>query len=662
MHTIEHMPAAARQAFNTLRAHLEPELRTACSARDADLFLIRLSRSFSDLYLPLHKIYGFRPDFQELDYLMTLGTMMLHYYTARPEHMRVLDMERMVSPDWFQHETMIGYTCYADLFAGSLHGMLEHLNYLQEMGIRYVRVLPAVSPRAGLYKGWRTNDKDQPATELGRMEDLAMLAQELHTRGMCLCVDLTVNHTTHDHEWAMQAKKGNWTYIDYYLTFDDRSTLDAYESSLREVYPELAPGNFTWVSEITKKGRWVWTTFHSHQWDLNYRNPAVFRDMVDNMLSLANQGIDVLRLDALPYIWKNVGTNCENQPEMHQLVQAFRAAVRIVAPGVLFEAETNAPPDKLVAYMGIGPSAGRECDLVGHSQLMALLWSTLASRRVGLMTSMLTHMHLLPPGTSWVTYIRNHEEITWSITDEYSNPVGEDAGMHQHFLNDFYAGKYAGSFARGALFQPNAETQEARISGTTSSLAGLERALQSGDFYQMGLAVRRIMLLYSVVMATGGIPVIAMGDELGMLNDMSFAQDPDRAKDNRWMHRPRMDWDMVAQCHDRHGIVAHMFEGLCHLAQVRASTPELRADAMSTPLVTDNEHVFALARRHARGPFLLLANFHEHAQTVSARLLEQAGLRGTVCNVLGKENQDVPITDWRICLEPYESMWLVSDV
>lgn len=658
MHNLHAMTPQARSSFEALKQRLESPLRKYCPTRDGDLFLLRLERYFNDFYGPLVQLYGQRADFTQQ--LTALADLMLDGYLARSDALRLLDIERQLSPDWFQHQAMLGYVCYASRFAGSLREVGERLDYLQELGVTYLHLMPVLEPRPGPNDGgYAVKDYRTINPALGSMQDLSRLAKELHARGISLCIDLVLNHTAREHAWAQRAMQGEQTYLDYYLTFPDRTLPDQYERTLREVFPDFAPGNFTWYPEMAETGRWVWTTFNEYQWDLNYRNPAVFREMVDTMVFLANYGADVLRLDAIPFIWKNMGTDCENQPEAHLLVQAFRGVMRVVAPGVIFKAEAIVPPEKLVPYLGVGTAAGKECELAYNNQLMVLLWSTLASRNVRLMTCALHQLPPTPAGTTWLTYLRNHDDIGWAITDENAAAVGENAFLHRQFLNDFYSGSFPGSFANGALFQYNPVTRDARISGTTAALAGLERAMQtpSAD-HQQQEAVARIVLLHSVILAFGGIPLLYMGDELGLPNDYRFADDEAKAADNRWLHRPAMDWQRAQQRHDAQSIAGRIYQRLRQLIAIRAATPALHGAALTQPMWTDNEHVFALARQHPGGNLLLLANFHEAAQDVSADLLWHAGLRGSVCNLLAAEAGPPPMSGGRLHLAAYESMWL----
>jgi amylosucrase len=380
------------------------------------------------------------------------------------------------------------------------------------------------------------------------------------------------------------------------------------------VFPDFKPSNFSWSEEL---GRWVWTTFNAWQWDLDYGNPAVFAAMLGNLLHLANVGVDVLRLDAVPFMWKRLGTNCQNQPEVHELLQAYRAIVRVVAPAMAFKAEAIVSPHDLVGYLGLGRHAGRECDLAYHNSLMVLVWSTLATRRVELMTRTLRAMPVAPAGSSWIMYVRCHDDIGWAITEDNAAAAGEDAHEHRKFLVRFFKGDFWESFARGAVFQPEFNG-EGRTSGTAASLAGLQAGLEAGDAHAVDLAVRRLVLLYAVVFSYGGIPLVYMGDELGLLNDPSHRDDPQRAADNRWLHRPAMDWEAAERRRVPESVEARLFGGLRDLAAARRECVALHGAGTVEPFGTGNPHVFGYRRDHLGSAFLALANFSEHEQAVGA--------------------------------------------
>jgi amylosucrase len=601
---------------------IERLARERLGAREADAFLARLEQSAFDIREPLEALYGDVVDIDEL--VNDLVCDAIDAAAARPAKLRILDRRREIDPAWFQRSRMIGYVAYADRFAGSLEGVAKHLDYLVELGVTYLHLMPLLKPRAGENDGgYAVQDYDEVDPRVGTMADLQALADDLHERGIALCIDLVVNHTAREHQWAQQALAGDPVYRDCYLVFPDRTLPDAYERTLPEVFPDMAPGSFTEVEGLG----WVWTTFHEFQWDLNYANPIVFRAMLGTMFALANRGIDVLRLDAVPVLWKRMGTDCQNQPEAHLLVQAFRALTGLAAPGLALKAEAIVSPDMLVQYLGAHDRYQPECDLAYDNQLMVMLWSTLASRDVRLAEQALSRRRPAPQSTSWVTYVRCHDDIGWAVSDEDAAAVGLNGFSHRRFLNDYYSGRFAGSFARGALFQQNEATGDARISGSAASLCGIESALASGDDHELTLALRRLESMYAVVFSFGGIPLIYMGDELAMRNDPHWDDDPAHADDNRWMHRPPMDWVAAGRRIDAKTLEGKAFSAIRRLVDARQSLLALRAGGETEIVPTESNGVLAYRRVHPRSaPFLALTNFSGVTQNLDADVVARAGL------------------------------------
>lgn len=617
---------------------------------EQEIFRLRLEQHWPDVLRPLSRLYASHPQFEV--WLEKFLHIVARNYAERPFPLRLLDLQRTMEPDWFQQSSMVAYVCYTDRFAGTLKGITNKIPYLKELGITYLHLMPLLQPRAGANDGgYAVQNYRQVNEKLGTMTDLADLAAQLRHNGISLCVDLVCNHTAKEHEWAQKAMDGDPTYQDYYLMFPDRTLPDQYELTLPEVFPDFAPGNFTWYDKI---GRWVWTTFNEYQWDLNYQNPAVFAEMLDTILFLANQGVEILRLDAVAFMWKRLGTDSQNQPEAHAILQAFRALSRIAAPGLILKAEAIVSPDKLIPYLGRGEATNKECELAYHNVLMVLLWSSLAERRVTLLTKTLQNMPAIPSGCAWNTYVRCHDDIGWAVTDEDAAAVGLNGFLHRAFLSDFYSGRFSHSFARGATFQFNPKTGDRRISGSLASLAGLEAALFTKDWAAVDLAVRRIILLHSLILAFGGIPLLYMGDELGLLNDKSYLDNPDLADDNRWMHRPFMDWETAEKRHDWLNINGRIFQSIVHLIQTRKKLPALHAQAAAYPVWTHNEQVFGLLRQSPRGRLLILANFSEHSQAIPRHRLHELGFDGTLVDHLQNST-----SSWQeIVLEPYQTQWL----
>jgi amylosucrase len=631
---------------------VEDEARSRLGPAEADAFLTRLETLSFDITGPLGQVYGDVTDVGKLATELVLDA--LAAAAARPPELRRLDRRREIDPAWFQRSRMIGYVCYADRFAGSLRGVREHLDYLVELGVSYLHLMPLLRPRAGESDGgYAVADYGQVDPRVGTMDDLEELAADLRQRGIALCVDLVLNHTAREHEWARKALAGEPGYRELYLIYPDRAEPDVYERTLPEVFPGIAPGSFT---EVPGLG-WVWTSFHEYQWDLNYANPAVFRAMLRTMLDLANRGIDVLRLDAAPFLWKRKGTDCQNQPEAHLLVQAFRALTRLAAPGLALKAEAIVSPDLLAQYLGAHDRFRPECDLAYDNQLMVMLWSSLASRDVRLAAHALSRRRPAPAPTSWVTYVRCHDDIGWAVSDHDAAAAGVDGFAHRRFLADFYAGDFPGSFGRGARFQDNPATGDARTSGMAASLCGIEAALEAGDPGALTAAIRRLESMYAIAFSFGGIPLIYMGDELALGNDPGWMTDPEHAHDNRWMHRPPMDWAAAARRHDQGSLEGRVFGAIARLARARRSLLALRAGGSTEVLPAGHRSVLAYRRAHPRSaPFLSLTNFSDVTQSADAGILARAGLYQPV-HVHSTAGR-LDLAGGRIELPPWGFAWL----
>ncbi|QNN54284.1 amylosucrase [Nocardioides mesophilus] len=618
-------------------------------ARDA-AFAARLDALWPDVLRTLQPLYGDHADFPGL--LDRLRTVLATAHAERSPRLRALDERRLVTPDWFQRTDMLGYVCYTDRFAGTLSDLPGRIEYLRELGASYLHLMPLLTPRQGPNDGgYAVADYRSVDPRVGTVDDLRAVADALHEDGISLVLDLVCNHTAREHEWATKAIAGDPAYLAYYRSYPDRTEPDRWERTLPEVFPDFAPGNFTWVPELD---RWVWTTFNDYQWDLDYTNPDVFVEMLEVICYLANLGVDVVRLDAVAFMWKRMGTNCQNQPEVHLILQAWRALSRVVAPATILLAEAIVSPEDLVGYLGQGEGAGKECELAYHNVLMVTLWSALAEQNAVLLTSTVQAMPQIPPSSAWLTYARLHDDIGWAITDENAGAVGLDAFAHRSFLSDFYSGGFPGSFARGAVFQENPRTGDRRISGSLASLAGLEAALEAragGDPQGEELvdaAVARILLLHHLILTFGGIPLVNMGDEIGMCNDWSYADDPDHAEDNRWLHRPRMDWDDAVRRHDPSTVEGRIFTELRRLVALRAATPQLHAQARTEALWSGNPRVFALLRDSARGQVLVVANVSPHPTTY-----DLPDGWGSVIDLVSDER-----AEGSAGLRPYQVRWL----
>ena len=574
----------------------------------------------------------------------------------RSPELRRLDEARLLRPDWLQQPDMVGYVCYADRFAGNLRGVKDHVDYLDGLGVRYLHIMPFLEPRPGANDGgYAVADYRTIRPDLGTMDDLEELTAELRAHRISLVMDLVINHVAAEHEWAVRDRAGEAAYRDYFLMYPDRSIPDAYERTLPEVFPDFAPGNFTWNEQANA---WVWTTFNDYQWDLNWANPDVLCEFDDLMCWLANKGVEVFRLDAIAFTWKRMGTNCQNQPEVHDLTQIMRACMRIAAPSVAFKAEAIVSPEDLMAYLGTGEHYGLVSDMTYHNELMVQLWNCLATAESRMAEVALSTMPTKPPSTTWATYVRCHDDIGWAISDADAAAVGVDGYEHRRFLSDFYSGQYKTSFARGLVFQANPLTGDRRISGSAASLAGLEKALEEGDEHGVGMAIARIVLMYTLICGYGGVPLIYMGDELGLLNDMDYGSDPAHADDNRWAHRPFMDWALVERvAADEDLPAARLNRALRHVLQVRAATPQVHASFAARVLPSPDPRVLILVRDHPLGPLVEVYNMSEQTVQLHHSVLTQH-LGYDARELIGGYTYDLrPAT---IDIWPYQAAWLTA--
>ncbi len=621
-------------------------------ARDVDLFRLRLERYWDDL------VDGLRGPFGEArlpDIVPDLVALLAEHHRRRPEALRLLDLERGLRPDGFQEPREIGYVCYVDRFAGRLPDVLEHLDLLDELGVRYLHLMPLLRGREGDDDGgYAVADYRSVDPALGTIDDLEAVATALRERGISLCIDLVINHCAAEHAWARAAAAGDDEASAMFWIFPDRELPDAYERTLPWVFPATAPGNFTQLPD----GRWVWTTFHAYQWDLNWSNPQVLLEFVDIMLSLAARGVEVFRLDAVAFMWKRLGTDCQGQPEVHDLVAALRACARIVAPAVRFKAEAIVGPDQLAAYLGTGRLSGKVADLAYHNTLMVQTWSALATGDARLMSHVLRRVPPKPPTTAWATYVRCHDDIGWAITDQDAAAVGWDAAAHRAFLADFYAGRFVGSWAIGEDYQTDEATGDRRTSGSLASLAGLETAVGADDPAAIDLAIRRILLAHAVIMGWDGMPLIYMGDEIGLRNDYGYREDPAHASDSRWLHRPRMDWVAAERRHQPTTLEGRIFGGLRAIIDARRSSPELHAAIPVDVVEVGDARVFAFVRRHPIGTLLALHNVSAEPVRMDPDVVLRSGVEGAVDRLRPARR----LAGRPFVLDPYDSAWLAAPI
>src|SRR5579875_2296276 len=594
----------------------------------------RLDDHFPRLYRLYTDVYGDRADC--LERLTDLVRLARRTSAERPEDLKALDAAREADPGWYRSNRMLGGVCYVDRYAGDLAGVRGRIPYFKELGLTYLHLMPLFrAPERNSDGGYAVSSYREVDPALGTMDDLRALASDLRAAGISLVVDFIFNHTSDEHPWARRALAGEPGFEAFYRIFPDRTMPDAYERTTREIFPDDHRGSFVQLPD----GRWIWSTFYSFQWDLNYANPAVFNAMAGEMLFLANVGVEVLRMDAVAFIWKELGTACESLPQAHTLLQAFNALCRIAAPAVLFKSEAIVHPDEVVEY--ISPE---ECQLSYNPLQMALTWEAFATRDASLLAQALERRHAIDPACAWVNYVRSHDDIGWTFADEDAAELGIDAFQHRRFLNAFYVNRFPGSFARGVPFQENPRTGDARVSGTTASLAGLESGAPG--------AAQRILLAHAIALSTGGLPLLYLGDEVGQLNDYGYLADPDRAGDSRWVHRPPYPEQRYAQRTDPDTDAGTVYRGLRRLLQVRRETEAFAGGAL-IGFVPHNRHVLGYQRPAPSGTVLVLANVSDAPQLVPAEAF--SALPATALDLV----TDTETTLWTdLELAPLEFLWL----
>ena len=549
------------------------------------------------LYMELY-----RNDQGAWDYFVSL---LRGAYEARPEALKLMDRAREACPDWYKGNDLTGMLMYVGPFAGNLKGVQEKLGYIEEAGVNYLHLMPLLeSPKDKSDGGYAVSDFRKVQPELGTMEDLAALANDCHQRGIAVCLDFVMNHTSDEHEWARKARAGDVSCQQRYFFYDGWDIPNAYEQTVPQVFPTTAPGNFSWCPEV---GKVVMTTFWPYQWDLNYANPMVFNDMTDNMLYLCNHGVDIVRLDATPYIWKALGTSCRNLPQVHTLVRMMRLACEIVCPGTMLLGEVVMEPSKVVPYFGSVEKP--ECHMLYNVTTMASTWHTVATRDVKLLRHQLGQVFALPKEYTFLNYLRCHDDIGWGLDYDFLGRYGIGEVPHKRFLNDWFCGRFPGSDSRGELYNDDPRLGDARLCGTTASLCGVQAALERNDAAALDLALRLDIMLHAYMFTLSGIPVLYAGDEIAQLNDDGYRGDPIKAGDSRYLHRGDMDWDKAERRADPAAPEGRVFRAIRKMKDLRESNRVFYGGADTWIIDTGDDRVLGIGRYYQGQKLLALFNF-----------------------------------------------------
>ena len=640
--------------LNSILDDLRPEIRR----QDLRHFYTRLGANFYAIHSLFVTLYGHRDDvkFQ----LLRLVETMARGYIDRSSELESLDIQREDDYNWFLSQKWVGMAVYSNGFAENLSDLVSKIGYFQELGINMVHILPILRCPAGKSDGgYAISDFRQIDERVGTIADLRHIAEEFRKRDILLVLDIVLNHTSDEHDWAKRAIAGEQHYRDYYHIFESRDIPDVFEQSMPEIFPESAPGNFTWNEAM---GQWVMTVFHDYQWDLNYSNPAVFIEMLDVLLFWANQGVDVLRLDAVAFLWKKLGTTCQNERKAHLILQLMKDCCQVTAPGVLFIAEAIVAPTEITKYFGEDAIVAKECEIAYNATLMALLWDSVATRNTRLLSQGLKSLPNKLERATWLNYVRCHDDIGFGFDDRDIEQAGYEPRAHRRFLIDYFKGDFD-AIPRGLAFMPNDTTGDARICGSLASLVGLESALESKDQKLIATAISRILLMHGIILSFGGIPLIYNGDALGVLNDYSFYDDPSKCSDNRWVHRPKINWDRAELRRKQGTVEFSIFTAMTKMIAIRKEISAFADFNNREILQLDHEYLLAFVRfNHLRPSELVLvvANFNDQPRFFD--------LDGLVPSVFSSHDRLIDLHSGRspsqsasrIVLQAYQFYWLTK--
>ena len=602
------------------------------------IFAQRMEKHQDELRWLYMELYGNDAMYAEL------CEQMHEYYLKRSTELKKRDIKKEKNPDWFKEKEMLGMMLYIDNFAGDLKGVERKLPYLKECNVNCIHLMPFLdTPKGKSDGGYAVADFRKVRPDLGTMKDLARLTEKCHENGMNVCMDFVMNHTSEEHEWAKRARAGEGEYMSRYFFYDNGDIPARYEETVPQVFPTTAPGNFTWLPEI---GHYVLTTFYPYQWDLNYRNPRVFNEMMYNFLFLANQGMDIIRIDAVPYIWKELGTSCRNLKEVHTIVRMMRMIAEIVCPSVILLGEVVMEPEKVVPYFGTVEKP--ECHMLYNVTTMATTWNSIATRDIRLLKKQMDIVSRLPKQYTFLNYLRCHDDIGWGLDFDTMKQWGMEEPSHKRYLNDYFTGKIADSISRGELYNDDPVTQDARFCGTTASMCGIEAAGFEGNAEKMQTAIQEDLMLHAYMLTQSGIPMLYSGDELGQVNDYSYKEDAEKVSDSRYLHRGIFQWILADKRKDLSTVQGQLFQMLNRLEQIRRQENVFSQEAEVYTYDVHNDSILGILREYKGERFIALFNFSENEQTA---WMQEEGIFRNLVNGEIVEVKD-PV------LKGYEFVWM----
>lgn len=614
-----------------------------------ELFEQRLQQNSGLLYEKFISLYGKCDEHYE-----QLVGVIKEAYGNRKDDLKVCDRNRGQNLDWYMDERMIGISIYVDLFADNLIGVKDKISYFKELGITYIHFMPILKTRGEKDDGgFAVSSYKEINRKLGTMDQFEKLVDALREEGIVTCIDFVLNHTAKEHDWAVKAVNGEEKYQNMYYMYDSDDIPKEFEKSLPLIFPEVSQQNFIYSNEIDK---WIFSIFYDYQWDLNYKNPILFNHIVESMLFLLNRGVDILRLDALPHIWKEMGTDCFNLPQVHDILTMLNIIVNMVAPGSLFKGEAIGSTEIIMDFFG---EQFKGCSLMYNFPLSVSLWNALVSEDVREMKISLSKLNDFQNKRCFINYIRSHDDIAWDLDKDIMKSLGIDYDSHTEYIKEYYIGNIPESFSKGESKKFDKNAKEGRkTSGTVASLCGLERAVEEHNKFQIDLAIKKILLLHSFILSYEGIPMIYGGDEIGMFNDLSYKYDSNKADDSRWLHRVHFDWTKAERRKQVEAVEGQIFQGLKFMIELRKKYKIFSSEQKSTFFDTGNNSVIGFYKKNNSENLLVLCNFSGRSQDVQNSELNDIGLVGSVCNILN--NQTVNLDSRKITLQSYEVIWLID--
>jgi amylosucrase len=587
--SVDWRKAAAEEAIARVSAGLRPSF----GRRSWSEFAERLRVHGPRLFELVHHLYGWRYDFAWT--YEGLVRVAAGAFRKRRPHLRRSDRDLETALGWLTDSAGLWAAALAGSEPDGVETFLGQLPYLAQLKVSHLHLLTPDPKR------------------------IRPFAKALRDHGIRLALDMTCHQTSSDHPWARAVAAGDPHFRGFYHIFPDRSVPDRYAPHLRHQVTEAGGDSFTWYPDVNG-GSWVWTTGQPDRWDLDFSNPAVLIAMSTELLALINRGAAVIRIKGAPFLWKAEGTSCEGLPEAHLILQTMRALVDLAAPSVVFWAGTAVGAGEADSFVTAG-----QCRLASNRLLMSSVWEAQATGDVRLLRIALGERFRLPEGCTWISSLRSEEDIVWNFDDDDALRLGIDPAAHRDYLNQFYGGRWPGSYSSGLVTD---DEHGPAISGSASALAGLDQAIADLDPIASDLAARRILAGLAVILGAGGIPSLGLGDGIGQIFEPGGP----------------VDMTGLASTPRDGGPGAMLLAGLTELLEIRRGLPGFGPGVAPVPEDLGDNGVIAFRR----GPVLVVVNL-----TGRTALVSRSGLTDRpLVDHVRKVQWEAPV------LGPYEYRYL----